>query len=86
MTVDDDATFKYEVGKTIQKLKIYSAVRCFKVIKKSYWSESLWRAHALVPIKLTISNIILKNGQTYFKRLAVSRPQDFKSMFGHFLV
>ena len=37
MTVDDDATFKYEVGKTIQKLKIYSAVRCFKVIKKSYW-------------------------------------------------
>ena len=37
MTVDDDATFKYEVGKATQKLKIYSAVRCFKVIKKSYW-------------------------------------------------
>ena len=36
MLVDDDATFKYEVWKAIQRLKIYSAARCFKVIKKSY--------------------------------------------------
>ena len=27
---------------------------------------------------------MLKNGQTYFKNLAVFTPQDFKSMFGHF--
>ena len=29
---------------------------------------------------------MLKNGQTYFKNLAVSTPQDFKSMFGHFSI
>ena len=28
---------------------------------------------------------MLNNGQTYFKSLAVWTPQDFKSMFGHFL-
>ena len=28
---------------------------------------------------------MLKNGQIYFKNLVVSTPQDFKSMFGHFL-
>ena len=27
---------------------------------------------------------MLKNGQTYFKNLAVFTSQDFKSMFGHF--
>ena len=27
---------------------------------------------------------MLKNGQTYFKNLAVWTPQDFESMFGHF--
>ena len=27
---------------------------------------------------------MLKNGQTYFKNLAVLAPQDFESMFGHF--
>ena len=27
---------------------------------------------------------MLKNGQTYFKYLAVFTPQDFSSMFGHF--
>ena len=29
--------------------------------------------------------IILKNGQTYLKNFPVFTPQDFKSMFGHFL-
>ena len=32
---------------------------------------------------LTLSFITLKNGQTYFKNLAVS--QDFESMFNHVL-
>ena len=27
---------------------------------------------------------MLKNGQTYFKNLAVFTPQDFKSLFGYF--
>ena len=34
---------------------------------------------------LNLPYIMLKNGQTYFKNLAVSTPQDFKNMFGHFL-
>ena len=29
--------------------------------------------------------IILKNGQTYLKKFPVFTPQNFKSMFGHFL-
>ena len=33
---------------------------------------------------LTLSCIMLHNGQTYFKNLAWWTPQDFKSMFGHF--
>ena len=28
---------------------------------------------------------MIKNGHTYFKNLAVITPQDFESMFGHFL-
>ena len=32
---------------------------------------------------LTLSYIILKNGQTNFKNLAVSTPQDLESMFDH---
>ena len=27
---------------------------------------------------------MLKNGQAYFKNLAMQSPQDFKSMFNHF--
>ena len=37
-----------------------------------------------VEIIWTLSYIMLKNGQTYFKNLAVFTPQDFQSMFGHF--
>ena len=33
---------------------------------------------------LTLYCIMLKNGQTYFKNLAVFTPHNFKSMFGHF--
>ena len=33
---------------------------------------------------LTLSCIMLWNGQTYFKNPAVFTPQDFQSMFGHF--
>ena len=33
---------------------------------------------------LTLSRIMLKNGQTYFKNLAVFTAQDFQSMFDHF--
>ena len=33
-------------------------------------------------MKLLATNFA-KNGQTYFKNLAVSTQQDFKSMFGH---
>ena len=29
---------------------------------------------------------MLKSGQMYFRNMAVSTPQDFKSMFGHFLI
>ena len=35
-------------------------------------------------LTLTLYCIMLKNGQTYFKNLAVFTPQDFYSMFGHF--
>ena len=38
----------------------------------------------LPPWLLTIYFVVLKNGQTYFKNLAVWTPQDFQSMFGHF--
>ena len=43
----------------------------------------------LVPLRgdsllLTFSLIMLKNGQTCFKNLAVFTPQDFKSMSDHF--
>ena len=34
--------------------------------------------------ELTLSNM-LRNRQIHFKNLAVFTPQDFKSMFGHFL-
>ena len=34
---------------------------------------------------LTLSCTMLKNGQTYFKNLAVWTRQDFYSMLGHFL-
>ena len=33
---------------------------------------------------LTLPCIMLKNGQTYFKNLAVFKTKDFKNMFGHF--
>ena len=38
----------------------------------------------VIIVALTLSFIMLKNGQTYFKNLAVFTPQDFKIMFGHF--
>ena len=34
---------------------------------------------------LTLSCILLKNDQTYFKNLAMFTSDDSKSMFGHFL-
>ena len=40
----------------------------------------------MLRIYLTLYCIMLKNGQTYFKNLAVFTPQDFKSMFGHFSI
>ena len=36
------------------------------------------------PSKLTLYFMMLKNGQTYFKNLAVFTQQDFLIMFGHF--
>ena len=42
-----------------------------------------FRASFLI-ILLTLSCMMLKNGQTYFKNLVVFTPQDFKSMFEHF--
>ena len=35
-------------------------------------------------VALTLSYIILKNGQIQFLDLAMLTPQNFKSMFGHF--
>ena len=35
---------------------------------------------------LTLPRIMVQNGQTYFKNLAVFRLQDFLSMFGHFAI
>ena len=34
--------------------------------------------------ELTLSCIMLKNGQTYFENLEVRTTQDFQSMFSHF--
>ena len=34
--------------------------------------------------ELTLSCIMLKNGQTYFENLEVRTTQDFQSMIGHF--
>ena len=42
------------------------------------------RKNNLGPALLTFSCIILKNGQTHFKNLAVWTSEDFKSIFGHF--
>ena len=40
--------------------------------------------YVIFTILLTLYFIMLKNGQTYFKNIAVFTPQDFESMFGHF--
>ena len=37
-----------------------------------------------IEISLILSFKTLKNGQTYFKDLAVRASEDFKNMFGHF--
>ena len=34
--------------------------------------------------ELTLSCIMLKNGQTYFENLEVRTTKDFQSMFSHF--
>ena len=39
---------------------------------------------AMWNLSLTMSWMLLKNSQTYFKNLAEWAPQDFKSIFGHF--
>ena len=46
-----------------------------------YWWFSFEQQYYLV---LALYCIMLKNGQTYFKNLAVFTPQDFSSMLGHF--
>ena len=38
----------------------------------------------IIFVALTLSYIILKNGQIHFLDLAMLTPQNFKSMFGHF--
>ena len=37
-------------------------------------------------VSWTLSSIILKNGQTYFKNFAAFTPQDFWSMLGRFSI
>ena len=50
-----------------------------------FWSyRSRFKITKPRDIPLTLSCIILQNGQTFFKNLAVWTPQDFWSMFGHF--
>ena len=53
-------------------------VSCLIFIQQSQQSAF---SHGL---RLTFSCIMLKNGQTDFKILAVFTPQDFKNMFGNF--
>ena len=45
--------------------------------------QMVWNS-MLVGRHLTLSYIMLKNSQTYFKNYAVFKPQDFKSLFGYF--
>ena len=63
---------------------------------KSFWERTLnylkpvflsWRPLSEIQVKIdgiTLLYIIMKNGQTYFRNLAVFTPQDFYSMFDRF--
>ena len=50
----------------------------------SYFQKNILPCSLLFVFDLIILWIMLKNGQTYFKNLALFTPQDFLIMFGHF--
>ena len=57
----------------------------------SQWNYVFTHSASRKPIKkelllacLTLSGVILKNDQTYFKNLTLWTLEDFESMFGHF--
>ena len=62
-------------------LFIISAFQCSNdsFVFTYLYSESWW-----IISNLTLSSMIMKNGQTYFKNLTVRSPQNFSSMFNHF--
>ena len=61
-------------------LFIISAFQCSNdsFVFTYLYSESWW-----IISNLTLSSMIMKNGQTYFKNLTVRSPQNFSSMFNH---
>ena len=70
-------------------LKIFSQIVIGSVgrgyCKKHMVLEFLTKTFVLVvPAPLTVSGIMMKNSQTYFKNLAVFTEQDFSSIFNDY--
>ena len=75
-----DFALKYSEQIIIQKENFWTVLKTITSNIKSCLPKII----AFAFFHLTPYFIMLKNGQTYFKNLAVFTPQDFKSMFGHF--
>ena len=61
-----------------------SGMKWVNCIAKFFSEDSYVLVSASICILSTLSCILLLNGQTYFKNLAMFKPQDFENMFGHF--
>ena len=55
------------------------------LVRRTVFPKHLFDNLYLFLVLLSDSCIMMKNGQTNFKNLSVFAPQDFWSMFGHFL-
>ena len=65
-------------------LLIFIRINPFQGATLSLSFPSIHEWGSILRTILIFSCLMLKNGRTYFKSLAVWKPQDFKSMFGHF--
>ena len=65
-------------------LLIFIGINPFQGATLSLSFSSIHEWASILRTTLIFSCLMLKNGQTYFKSLVVWKPQDFKSMFGHF--
>ena len=65
-------------------LLIFIGINPFQGATLSLSFSSIHEWASILRTTLIFSCLMLKNGRTYFKSLVVWKPQDFKSMFGHF--